>query len=586
MAVVEDTLEEGEEVRVEDYQRWAALTPRVGMVLEVNLGATSLPIDSDTRGAFLIVGVASEGDGSHLLTGRLLGCEDADIGAALAGDQCAGEVSLHLYLSRPCVPLTKMTTEVHVTHIRLWTWHGFKDTGYLPPDAGERVKGMLKDERGRKPKAAPKNKPDKPEKGEKSRARTPRTPKPKPGADSGLTSEMKENLRAKLSTVRAKLKPGSKREVVPAVEEVEKKKKIDDDGWEEISEDYTPSPAPLVTGATLETPRDVATSSYWGPFRSDGKAEGYKRHYLEESEWPVDLEGYAKDKGEKGSSEKEESQKGQGDVRGETACEDPYLERGVREEGLEKEEATNGGWSDSELQWELFRHFGQWRGGAVRQRSRSPSTKEKQGQTRIGIGHAHRPYRLQMDQMAMTDMSSSSRQLTGGVKVASYFQMQIKGQFPQYQRELREMHSLAATLDLLRIGDVGRVGDSLAARFMAIHQFMIDANWNTARYMELHSMEDSNAATPAVVLASRKHSRLVDRVQGRGWNGAGYGYYNRGKGRGKNEWKGYGDGYQDHKGEKGKHKGKGKKGKGKGGDGKWDNKVKEWDGARATVDEK
>ena len=192
----------------------------------------------------------------------------------------------------------------------------------------------------------------------------------------------------------------------------------------------------------------------------------------------------------------------------------------------------------------------------------------------------------QMDQSAMVEVGSSSKHLTGGVKVASYFQQQIKGQFPQYQRELRELHHLSATLDLLRMGDVGRVGDSLAARFMALHQFMIDANWGTAKFMELHSMEDNNAATPSVVLASRKHSRLVEKVQGRSWNYGGYGYYQRGKGRGKKGWKDYDDGYSDPKGEKGKHKGKGKKGKGKGQDGKWDNRVKEWDGAKASTDEK
>ena len=41
--------------------------------------------------------------------------------------------------------------------------------------------------------------------------------------------------------------------------------------------------------------------------------------------------------------------------------------------------------------------------------------------------------------------------VTGGIKVATYFAQ---------LRELREMHSLAATLDLLRGGDIARVGEA------------------------------------------------------------------------------------------------------------------------------
>ena len=73
--------------------------------------------------------------------------------------------------------------------------------------------------------------------------------------------------------------------------------------------------------------------------------------------------------------------------------------------------------------------------------------------------------REQMDQSSLADVPSGGQVLTGGVKIASYFAIHIKGQFPQCQRELREMFSLAATMDLLRKGDVARVGDSLAARF-------------------------------------------------------------------------------------------------------------------------
>ena len=161
--------------------------------------------------------------------------------------------------------------------------------------------------------------------------------------------------------------------------------------------------------------------------------------------------------------------------------------------------------------------------------------------------------REQMDQSSLADVPSGSQVLTGGVKIASYLAIHIKGQFPQCQRELREMFSLAATMDLLRKGDVARVGDSLAARFMALHQSMLDQNWYTAKHMELHSMDDANAATSSLVLASRKHSRLVEKVQGRDG-----GWYRKGKGKGRGDWRNYGDGAENPKAG-----GKGKDGKAK-----------------------
>lgn len=190
--------------------------------------------------------------------------------------------------------------------------------------------------------------------------------------------------------------------------------------------------------------------------------------------------------------------------------------------------------------------------------------------------------REQLDQSSLADMPSGSHALTGGVKIASYFALHVKGQFPQSQRELREMYSLAATMDLLRKGDVARVGDSLAARFMAIHQALLDQGWHTAKHMELHSMDDANAATASLVLASRKHSRLVEKVQGRGYGG----WYGKGKGKGRGGWQNYGDGAADTKGGKGKDGKKGK-GKGRGGGGQnWDNKVGDWEKKKEAPAEK
>ena len=101
---------------------------------------------------------------------------------------------------------------------------------------------------------------------------------------------------------------------------------------------------------------------------------------------------------------------------------------------------------------------------------------------------------------------------------------------------------------------MARVGDALSARFIALHQSLLDQGWQAARHMELFPLEDASAATSSMVLATRKHSKLVDRVQGKG--GSSWPSWPKGRGKGKSEWTGGGD--QQTKGKKGKGGNKGK----------------------------
>lgn len=162
-----------------------------------------------------------------------------------------------------------------------------------------------------------------------------------------------------------------------------------------------------------------------------------------------------------------------------------------------------------------------------------------------------------LDQNATTSQSGGDNSVTSGVKIMTYFMLQIKPSFPTHLRELQEMFHLAAVIDSLRQGDLLQTGDALAARFVAIHQSMLDANWNTARHMELHSMDEGLAASPALVLATRKHSRMILKSQGYPTEENSYG---KGRGRGsRGDWQPYVD-----KGESKGGKGKGGKYKGKG----------------------
>lgn len=169
----------------------------------------------------------------------------------------------------------------------------------------------------------------------------------------------------------------------------------------------------------------------------------------------------------------------------------------------------------------------------------------------------------QLDQGATTEVPDHGTALTSGVRVMTYFMLHLKPSFPNNLKELRELHHLAACIDVLRSGDIARTGDGLAARFISIHQALLDQSWGTAKHMELFPMEDTTAATTSMVLATRKHTKLISKVQNQqAWNlWSGYG---RGRGKGKGDWWSG----QEYKGDVKGEKGKTKKGKGKG-KGKW-----------------
>ena len=172
----------------------------------------------------------------------------------------------------------------------------------------------------------------------------------------------------------------------------------------------------------------------------------------------------------------------------------PEAHRGARRTGWEekeKEGEIEGGWSDSELQKLFWRHFarGDRPGGEQRHRPGSAD-------------HA----RSQMDQDALADLPSHDRRVTSGVKILSYFHQHIKVPYASHQRELREMYTLGASLDLLCTGDVARVGDALAARFIALHQSLLDQNWPTARHMELFPLELGGHIQPSAILKKARQA--------------------------------------------------------------------------------
>ena len=174
------------------------------------------------------------------------------------------------------------------------------------------------------------------------------------------------------------------------------------------------------------------------------------------------------------------------------------------------------------------------------------------------VSHA----REQLDQSASVGVGrEEDHYLTTGIKVMTYFQVLLKPKLGGSQALQREMHHLATAIDLLRQGRLGLLGDTLAARFLCLHQSILDGHWSAARHLEIFPMEETSAASTALLLKTRKHARLAAKALGADGGGNFWSSYGPGrKGKGKQDWQG-GD-VRDGKG-KGKKGAKGKNKKGK-----------------------
>ena len=179
--------------------------------------------------------------------------------------------------------------------------------------------------------------------------------------------------------------------------------------------------------------------------------------------------------------------------------------------------------------------------------------------------------RLSLSDLSLGDSTQEGAEsaVNSAARVQSYFQIMVRPQLNGRPRDEKELFSLSLALDYLRAGQVTRVADLLAGRYLAVETAALEGSWETARWLEVSRLEDRGATPAQVLLAARKHQKTIDRASGRGtynpgsW-GAGYyagGHYQDGAG-------GFGRGRGGRKGKDGKGKGK-KGGKKKNGDKAW-----------------
>eukprot|EP00435_Cladocopium_sp_Y103_P038696 s361_g10.t1 len=591
----------GVEIHIGQTAQWETLSVSTGNVVEVELLTSSFAVDEEEWAAFLVSEVVLQGDGSLVLAVRLLGSSSAESGRRLKSQLDDGGY-LHLCRKEPCDGVEdEHAGYIHVIHIRLWDFaHFIEICGDYMSNAelaeAEKVHRDVLTMRA-PPPATPKKPPKRPPRAKEPRkpskpgAATKRKPPgqdesaPEAGLPRALGEEAKARLKGKLKEIKTKalagrLKPpdGSGDEDDNAEEEEKETEEGSDSSGESPAPgegDRLPEVGPLSKmlgfGDRLNSKKKQKKKEVKNPRGTNGTSmKSVKDRLVRKA---LMLAAEKRDKREEKKKKKSSTKKDKALENLASSLQTLITGKGSKElEAKDKRkkkrkrrtlpDGTIESWSNSSTDSSEA-------GTAENSESDTDLETPVRKKSRDHPGSILRlltdHVRETLEQGATTSVTEVGDSVTSGVKVMTYFMLHLRPSFGTYLKEMREMHHIAAVLDTIRKGDISRAADALSARFMALHQSLLDQNWNTARHMEIFPMQETSAVGPSLVLATRKHSRLVDKVAGNyqqgGWPGKG-----RGKGY-KGDWQSANENRADNKG----YKGKGKKGKGKSkGKSNWD----------------
>ena len=539
---------------------WSSFLPQVGDVIEFETALVPPHYGVGGLGAFLVVKVEEAADGSLLLSGRCVGCNDEEIGKVLSSLLNRRQGVLHVCRESPC-SLPEEERAIHVMKARWFERTGFNEE-YMKPWG----KQMLKEydtettapaRRGALKKPAPRRRPGGGEAKEPLRG-------------DAKTDGLREKLRRLRgnSGGRGKKRPATPIEVIESgdsAEDREARSSSSDEATEEVPSDGAAVPrtslalmdqvkAEASAGdgdsvkkkkkkkkVKVRRPKDpgmqlLAQAAQMRETRKEAKGKKEKRSQKSSGSGQVKAllkaltGGKEKSKG-KGSSasRKRKAKPGDGDGGG-SSSEDSSRESGDEDDGSS---------SSSELLAPL-----------QKKSSRKPGAVLK-----LLVQHA----KHMMDQTAIVE-SQQDQDVTGGIKMTSYFNLLIRPYHPSSSRDMKELNHLSICLDELRAGDLGKLGDSLASRFLALHTAVNEGNWRAAQFLELHPLEPSSGAPAALLLEARRHGKVVQKAQGsedwkrsryeqESWQGGtkGKGGKPKGKGKGK-DWSRAGKGDQTWQG--------------------------------------
>ena len=588
-------MEDGAEYSLDFPEGWDSLAPGLGDILEVFIAGTDHLSALKLWAGFLVMEVNASAMGTTMFRVKFLGVADAELSKEFSNKFNRKTGYLHLCRSRPCIEDDDSIT-LHTTQLRWWSNEGFQ-ADYMTPAVRRQMKKWL--EAAGKGTELPPSKP----------AIFGATPKSSAAKGAGLDEYepefiptappgdppdeflrppedgRREALRARLRGVREKLAPGaggqtSKPDPPGALGGTGKGPRPE------------PSHKPLAalemnTGSTLPP-----LAGYPSGSRAPGVTSGVSLKQSHRPEEALVAQAVAIYSSRKESKKKKKKKKKRDPASRMASIFKEAFNRKKRKKGRKRKKSPGGSSPSSPGSSKdsySYRKRGRKRktmtqpDGTIVSCStscssnsdtdaesssteleaplRKKSAKHPGSILALLVNHV----RSQLSQSSLLDLDPNADSVTQGVKITSYFSLNIRGTFPTATRELREMFTLARALDTIRAGDVARASDQLAGRFIALHQALLDGGWSTARHMELSPLEDSNAASPAMVLATRRHSKLYQRMQGNDFGGGGN--FGSGRGKGRRQWSSWGA--EPDRGDGGwKGKNKGGKGKGKNQDGR------------------
>lgn len=561
--------ESGVWVRFEEREVWEKFAPKPGDVVEFEIGLVPGHEGSVGEAALMVTEVESLADGSQNLHGGFIGCSDETVSKALSSLINRRGGPLHLCLVAPCWEGDEHYA-VHVAAAR-WFDRELFEASYMKPwgrlvlkeygemmaekGKGDRKPALRRPATRGTPKAGPKK---------DDQARVRRRRKKDETADAGA------GLREKLKALRGRLHRGEEPKKAEAILITESEESTEESSAAEETEEHVTRLSVGDKLARAELPALLDMKKERGaesPRRADPKKAKKKRKSPGDPQAQL-LAQAAQTRALKVAADKKKKNKGSG---GGSRKVKALVEALIEEKtGKEQKDAKK----DSKKKKKKRRVQGGDDPGSSSSGDESdrdleePETDssssemlaplQKKSNKRPGavlqmlVQHA----KATLDQAAVVE-TEASKDVTGGVKLATYFNLMVRPYHSPNSRDMKELNHLAVCLDELRSGQLGRLGDSLAARFLAIHTAVNDGSWQSAQHLELHPLEAAQGAPMSLLLEARKHGRLVNRSQGLepwrrgrgdgdGWRSSGKGGEGKGKGKnkGKDSAKGGGGGAQ------------------------------------------
>ena len=621
-----------QEFTFEEKVGWSTLMIQKGQVIEIYIPKSNLTIQVEEWCSFVVLNVNTQTDGSMVAEVRFMGRTDGEV-SKLLEEEMNGRGKkgpIHFCPSQPCTEVIGDPFTIHILQARVWNFEDFTDAPYVDSKLRTRVRQWLRRDRSGDGEEEVLGEEDEPQAGlkrpaarrsAKPKAGTKVKPRKEPGEAPGeegkkLSESMRDKLRGRLREVRekaasSKLNAGMDLEF-PS-EEPDPTTPASEDSDSDCAAEEKPN-----TGSSL-VPRPPALAV--------AVAEGEKKDTKRGKEKVKEVERKKKKKKRRHREEplEDELRMVASNVTTSGSLRTQLVRRAVLNEKMtSKEKKRRRGKKDAakKLREALTDVLSPKESRRKKEKERKkkkkrrladgviescsstcssssveeeedPSSTSEDLETPMKKRSRDKPGSVlkmltqhvqeQLEQAATTELETGQNSLTGGVKIQTYFALQIRPSFQSSLREMREMHHLSHVMDALRRGERAKVGDALAARFMAIHQSLLDQNWATAKFMEIFPLEEASAASSSMVLATRKHTKMVAKMQGFTGGGSWYGPPRKGGKGGKGQWYNYGD----QKGKGKDSKGKGKKGKGRGkGKNDWSAAPNEWKHTKDKPEEK